>query len=350
MIKPLIQDSTYLRHFWHPVATLQELEKSSPSGLGPMAAKLLNEALVIAKLDGQIVAMRDRCPHRSAKLSDGTVAGDELQCPYHGWKYGSDGACTHIPAIPDGPIPSKAKVEKFECQEKYGLIWVRLDSSYDCTEIPFFSAAGDPKFRTIVQEPYWWKTSAPRRWENFTDFSHFAFVHPKTLFDPNAAQPPLVPMDRVNGQFHFTYDTPKGMDVNSIAIIGKFSYTCTMPFAINLSSEKYSDGTTSVLFNVSCPLSDTETKNFLLFSREKHDDSDWPHIAFNDLVFEEDQPVIEGESPAFIPDDEISVVTDKVSTQYRKWLRELEVAARDGKEAFNKALNGRVIESDRVYD
>lgn len=60
-----------------------------------------------------------------------------------------------------------------------------------------------------------------------------------------------------------------------------------MPFAINLSSRKHSDGTTSVLFNVSCPLNDIETKNFLIFAREKHDDSDWPHIAFNDLVFEE---------------------------------------------------------------
>ncbi|WP_028998331.1 aromatic ring-hydroxylating oxygenase subunit alpha [Azohydromonas australica] len=349
-VKPLIKDNTFLRHFWHPVATVQELEQSSADGLGPMAVRLLNENLVVANLNGEYVAMRDRCPHRSAKLSDGSVHGAEIQCPYHGWRYGADGACKHIPALPEGPIPSKAKVEKFACQEKYGLLWVRLDCSFDCTEIPHFSVAGDTKFKTIVHEPYWWKTSAARRWENFTDFSHFAFVHPKTLFDPNAAQPPLVPMDRVNGQFRFVYDTPRGMDVAKISVIGKFSYTCSMPFAINLSSEKYSDGTTSVLFNVSCPVSDTETKNFLLFAREKHDDSDWPHIAFNNLVFDEDQPVIEGESPQYIPDDEVSVVTDKVSTQYRKWLRELETAALEGKEAFKRALHTRVIESDRTYD
>jgi phenylpropionate dioxygenase-like ring-hydroxylating dioxygenase large terminal subunit len=349
-VKPYFQDTNYLRHFWHPVATLEELEKSSPAGNGPMAVRLLNEELVVANLNGELVAMRDRCPHRSAKLSGGTVVKNHIQCPYHGWQYGADGACKVIPACPEGPIPSKAKVEKFECQEKYGLIWIRLDSSFDCTEIPYFSAAGDAKFKTIIQEPYWWKSSAPRRWENFTDFSHFAFVHPNTLFDPNAAQPPLVPMDRVNGQFHFAYDTPKGMDVAEISVIGKFTYTCSMPFAINLSSEKYSDGTTSVLFNVSCPLSDTETKNFFLFAREKHDDSDWPHISFNNLVFAEDKPIIESQSPAYIPDDEISVVTDKVSMQYRKWLRELESAAREGKDAFKKALHGRVIESDRVYD
>ncbi|HQZ85067.1 MAG TPA: extracellular solute-binding protein, partial [Actinomycetota bacterium] len=147
----------------------------------------------------------------------------------------------------------------------------------------------------------------------------------------------LVPMDRVNGQFRFVYDTPKGMDVNKLAIIGKFSYICSMPFAIDLSSLKYSDNTTSVLFNVSCPVSDTETKNYFIFAREKHDDADWPHISFNNLVFAEDKPIIESESPQYIPDDEVSVVTDKVSTQYRKWLRELEAAAKEGKEAFKKA-------------
>ncbi|MBS0341619.1 MAG: aromatic ring-hydroxylating dioxygenase subunit alpha [Proteobacteria bacterium] len=322
---------------------------SHPSGLGPFGVTLLNEPLVVAKMGGQIVAMRDRCPHRSAKLSAGKVVGDELQCPYHGWKYSASGACAHIPACPDSQIPSKARVEKFECQEKYGLIWVRLDSSFDATEIPYFSAAEDPKFKIIIQEPYYWKSSAERRWENFTDFSHFAFVHPQTLFDPNAAQPPLVPMDRVNGQFHFVYDTPKGMEVNELAIIGKFSYVCSMPFAINLSSLKYSDNTTSVLFNVSCPVSDFETKNYFIFAREKHDDSDWPHIAFNDLVFAEDKPIIEGEWPQYLPDDEVSVITDKVSMQYRKWLRELEAAAKEGKEAFKQALKGRVLESDRVY-
>lgn len=347
--RPLIQDSSYLRHFWHPVCTLKELEMSSPTGAGPFGVTLLSEQLVVAKLHGSIVAMRDRCPHRSARLSNGKIVDEHIQCPYHGWEYGADGACAHIPACPEGPIPSKARVETFQCQEKYGLIWVRLDSSFDCTEIPYFSAFGDPRYKVIVQEPYWWKSSAPRRWENFTDFSHFAFVHPKTLFDPNASQPPLVPMDRVDGQFHFVYDTPKGMDVNSIAIIGKFSYVCTMPFAINLSSEKYSDGTTSVLFNVSCPLNDNETKNFLIFARERHDDSDWPHIAFNDLVFAEDQPIIESEWPQYIPDDEVSVVTDKVSTQYRKWLRELESAARQGKDAFVKTLRTPVVESSRSY-
>ncbi|PZP94816.1 MAG: aromatic ring-hydroxylating dioxygenase subunit alpha [Variovorax paradoxus] len=349
-VEPLIQDNHYLRHFWHPVATAKELEEADPSGVGPLGVTLLSERVVVARIDEKLVAFRDRCPHRSARLSKGKVSDGHLTCPYHGWSFGQDGVCDGIPACPDNAIPSKARLQGYDCEEKYGLIWVRLDSSFDCTEIPYFSAAEDPRMRTIIQEPYWWKTSAARRWENFTDFSHFAFVHPNTLFDPKASQPPVVPIDRYKGALRFAYNTPKGMDINAIAVTGDFTYVCTMPFTINLSSLKHSDNTTSVLFNVSCPINDFESKNFLLFSREKHDDRDFPHIAFNNLVFDEDQPIIESEWPEYIPNDEISVVTDKVSVQYRKWLRELSSAARQGKEAFQAALLNPVMESDRNYN
>ena len=346
---PLIKDNEYLRHFWHPVCTVTELEKAKPSSFGPLAVTLLREQLVVAKLEGKYVAMRDRCAHRSAKLSCGQVVGGELQCPYHGWKYDTAGACTKIPACPDNPIPNKARVETFDCEEKYGLIWVRLDSSFNCTEIPYFSAAEDPKMRIVVQEPYWWDASAERRWENFTDFSHFAFIHPGTLFDPNNAEPPIVPMDRVNGQFRFVYDTPPDMDVPNHAAIGTFTYHCSMPFAINLAVTKYTTKSLHVLFNVSCPLDDSHTKNFLIFAREQADDSDHLHITFNDVVFAEDKPVIESQWPAQMTTDEVPVVTDKVSVQYRKWMRELSEAARDGAEAFKAALHEPVIESERQY-
>ncbi|EKS31077.1 aromatic ring-hydroxylating oxygenase subunit alpha [Afipia felis] len=347
---PLIKDPTFLRHFWHPVATVDEFEQAHPLGNGPMAVTLLEERIVLARLNNDLVAMKDQCVHRYAALSKGKVQGDQLQCPYHGWKYNADGKCTYMPACPTQKIASRARVDKYECQAKYGLIWVRLDSSWGVTEIPYFSVADDPKMKIVVQEPYWWNSSAPRRWENFTDFSHFAFVHPGTLFDPNNAEPPVVPMDRVNGQFRFIYDTPPGMDVPDKAPIGNFTYHCSMPFAINLAVQKYVGNTLHVLFNVSCPLDSKRTKNFLIFAREKSlNDSDHPHIAFNDLVFAEDKPVIESQWPEEIYEDELSVVTDKVSVQYRKWMKELEAAHAQGKEAFRRALYDSVIESDRTY-
>ena len=42
---------------------------------------------------GELVALADVCPHRSAPLSMGFVENNELVCQYHGWRFGESGSC-----------------------------------------------------------------------------------------------------------------------------------------------------------------------------------------------------------------------------------------------------------------
>ena len=78
---------------WHPVAYSGELAPGEP-----LAVDLLGEALVLWRDSaGTAHAFFDLCIHRGTALSLGTVEGDEIVCPYHGWRYGSDGACTRDP-------------------------------------------------------------------------------------------------------------------------------------------------------------------------------------------------------------------------------------------------------------
>jgi vanillate O-demethylase monooxygenase subunit len=44
---------------------------------------------------------RNLCGHRGTQLSLGWVEGEEIICPYHGFRYGTDGRCTAIPAHPE---------------------------------------------------------------------------------------------------------------------------------------------------------------------------------------------------------------------------------------------------------
>src|SRR5215217_1764725 len=52
------------------------------------------------KADKTVAALEDACWHRLAPLSRGKLVGDEVQCPYHGLRYDSDGRCTFMPAQP----------------------------------------------------------------------------------------------------------------------------------------------------------------------------------------------------------------------------------------------------------
>lgn len=38
----------------------------------------------LINLDGEIHALNDTCTHEDASLSDGTIVGDEIECPLHG--------------------------------------------------------------------------------------------------------------------------------------------------------------------------------------------------------------------------------------------------------------------------
>ena len=120
-------DNETWRCFWHPVCTEAELDGSDTGRGALLQAYLLGEELVIARLSSGVVAMNNRCPHRSAKLHLGWNRGDSIQCAYHGWRYGADGQCVEIPAAPEGPNPKRACAQTYDCAVKYGLIWVRLD-------------------------------------------------------------------------------------------------------------------------------------------------------------------------------------------------------------------------------
>src|SRR5215472_13815781 len=116
-------DLAALRACWHPVAFGHEL-----AGL-PVAAELLGEPLVLWRgTDHRPRANLDLCVHRGTALSLGRISGDELVCPYHGWRYRADGRCSAIPQLDDPTrVPAKARIPAFACQERYGLVWVALE-------------------------------------------------------------------------------------------------------------------------------------------------------------------------------------------------------------------------------
>jgi phenylpropionate dioxygenase-like ring-hydroxylating dioxygenase large terminal subunit len=86
----------YLSH-WYPVVWA----KDAPAGV-PTKVTLFDVDYVISQLsDGSFVCMEDRCPHKSAALSEGRMtAAGYFQCAYHGWSLdGKDGTCVEIPQL-----------------------------------------------------------------------------------------------------------------------------------------------------------------------------------------------------------------------------------------------------------
>src|SRR5687767_3824573 len=73
-----------LADYWYVACTSAELGSKHPLG-----RTILGLPLVLFRDQrGSPVALRDRCLHRNARLSEGDVLpGGRLGCPYHGWTY-----------------------------------------------------------------------------------------------------------------------------------------------------------------------------------------------------------------------------------------------------------------------
>ena len=244
-----------LRGYWHPVAYVSELADG-----GPLPVTLLDEPLVLARIDGAVSAFRDICVHRGTALSLGSVDESGLRCGYHGWTYNGEGRCTKIPSRPDLQIPSRARLTAYLAAEHLGLVWVCLtgDPVYPLPENPYF---GDESFRLVEVEPYNWNCALPRRIQNYVDFGHFAWVHDGVLGDSDHPEVPDHSIGRHRNELRFDHphmaEPPDSGKNKSLEIEGAvevtLDYRLFMPNTILLDQYIESVDQRYLLFFSVCP-------------------------------------------------------------------------------------------------
>jgi phenylpropionate dioxygenase-like ring-hydroxylating dioxygenase large terminal subunit len=175
----------FLRNCWQVAAFPAELVRGRL-----LRRQLLGEWVVLyRRADGTPVALEDRCPHRSAPLSRGTLAGDTLRCAYHGLEFGTDGRCTAVPG--QSLVPPKARARVHAVLERYGLVWIWMgESAADPALVPDVHWMDDPAWVPatgyhLVRANYQLLT------DNLLDLSHETYVHQKTIGNEAVAAEPV---------------------------------------------------------------------------------------------------------------------------------------------------------------
>ncbi len=316
-----------LANYYHPVAWADEVEDK------PLRVELLEEDLVLWRSGGEVVAMRDVCIHRGARLSLGFVADDCIVCPYHGWKYDPSGACVEIPSLPPGsPIPAKAKAMTCFAVERYGAIWVSLEEPV--SDVPKFPGDQweDPNWRVITNYKETWDTSAARMAENFNDWAHLPWVHTGLLAERDEAVTPKYSVKEIDGGLHHEIERLKEEDGKTVQVGVKYVFDTYFPFTTHLerTGPGISDDPDEVnLARMSaCPHSPRRTTVFSWVGRTHglEPELDEGMRAFERTIIEQDRPVVESQRPQEIPLDlreELHLkVPDAWSLAYRPWLAE----------------------------
>jgi len=122
----------FVRDAWYFVALSRDV-KSAPL----KRYELMGEPVLIGRTKaGQVYAMRDICPHRAAPLSAGRLVerpgeGETVECPYHGWRFRTDGVCAAIPSLVEDQAyeANRIRVKPYPVAESQGMVfvWMRAD-------------------------------------------------------------------------------------------------------------------------------------------------------------------------------------------------------------------------------
>lgn len=172
-----------LRNAWYIACTSSALKRR------PLAVTLFSVRVVLWRDEsGRAHVFEDRCPHRSAPLSEGFVKNGCLVCPYHGWSFGDDGKCTHIPALSgEATIPEVARARPYPVLEQQGYVWV-WPGDAEATGQPFqFPHLGESGWITFRMRTRF-DSSVEACLENFLDCPHTATVHRGWFRNPDTRE------------------------------------------------------------------------------------------------------------------------------------------------------------------
>lgn len=159
---------------WYVILEAKEVKPNKLLGV-----KRLNKSLVLYREeDGTVVCMEDKCSHRGVKLSTGSLNGNCLQCPFHGFEFNGQGQCIKIPANgKDSKVASRFNVRTYPIYEDNGFIFMYNGNATE-TLPSYFTGLDGMKYTTSYNH---WNTHYSRAVENQLDVIHLPFVHKSTI-------------------------------------------------------------------------------------------------------------------------------------------------------------------------
>jgi len=135
---------------------------------------------------GKAVLLDAFCPHLGAHLGvEGRVVGESIRCPFHGWRFGPDGACQEIPYCDD--IPDRAQVRAWHLSETNGdiMAWYHPNGEPPAWEVPLVAELNDDEW----SDPQYWEFTIPNHVQNIAENAcdpvHFQYVHRQPETPPN---------------------------------------------------------------------------------------------------------------------------------------------------------------------
>ena len=161
---------------WHCLGLAEPFRDGKPHAIEAFGTKLV----VFATEDGTLNVLDAYCRHMGGDLSQGTVKGEAIACPFHDWRWAGNGKCVQIPYAKR--IPLRARTRSWLTLERNEQLFVWHDPEGnpppDDIVIPETKGASGPEWSDWTWDTVRIDGSNCREIiDNMVDMAHFFYIH-----------------------------------------------------------------------------------------------------------------------------------------------------------------------------
>ena len=161
---------------WHCLGLAEPFRDGKPHAIEAFGTKLV----VFATGDGTLNVLDAYCRHMGGDLTQGTVKGEAIACPFHDWRWAGNGKCVQIPYAKR--IPLRARTRSWLTLERNKQLFVWHDPEGnpppEDVVIPETKGASSEEWSDWTWDTVRIEGSNCREIiDNMVDMAHFFYIH-----------------------------------------------------------------------------------------------------------------------------------------------------------------------------
>lgn len=161
---------------WHCLGLSEHYKDGKPHAVNAFGTKLV----VFQSTDGSLNVLDGYCRHMGGDLTQGTIKGDAIACPFHDWRWGGNGRCVQIPYTKRVPMRARTKAWTTMERNKQLFVWNDPEGNPppDHVTIPELPEVDSDEWSNWTWDSVVIEGSHCREIiDNVVDMAHFFYIH-----------------------------------------------------------------------------------------------------------------------------------------------------------------------------